>query len=81
MKLRYPNGPIWCLIEGKFKTMQGQQLEKSISLLKKARKSPSEKDTTAMLASNSEEDYFRNVSITEFTQFKSFAVYEIGWYV
>lgn len=79
MKLRYPNGPIWRLIEGKFKTMQGQQLEKSITLLKKARKPPSEKDTTAILSSNTEEDYFRNVSITEFTQFKSFAIYEIGW--
>lgn len=76
MKIRYPNGPIWCLIEGKFQKLQGQQLEKSIFLLKKARKAPSEKDANII-----EEDYFRNASITEFTQFKSFAIYEIGWYV
>jgi hypothetical protein len=77
LKQRYPNGPIWYLLEGKFKKLQGNW-DRSISLFKKA-KNPitptllKEKDTME------DEDYFRNSSITEFTQFKSFAIYELGW--
>jgi hypothetical protein len=83
MKLQYPSGRAWQFIEGKFKRLEGQ-LDQSIITIKKAKipilrideKAPEMQDAPG----DTEKDYFRNSSITEFTQFRSFAIYELGWY-
>lgn len=75
MNSRYPNGPIWSLLEGKFKKLQGTWDQQSISLIKKVKQNHAiEKDGTV-----DDKDYFRNISITEFTQFRTFVMYELGW--
>jgi hypothetical protein len=83
MKLSYPNGQIWYLIEGKFKKLQGQMHE-SIQLFQKSRNSHHQlnvKKKRDSVATTTEitENYFRNASITEFIQFRSFVIYELGW--
>ncbi|KAG2237989.1 hypothetical protein INT48_002551 [Thamnidium elegans] len=72
MKKSYPHGQIWYLMEGKLKKLQGQ-LDTSIMLLKQA-KSPA-----IPINRTDTQEYLRNASITEFTQFKSFLTYELGW--
>lgn len=82
MKLQYPNGRVWQLIEGKFKRLEGQ-LDQSVITIKKSKipisrideKASQKEDTTG----DAEKDYFRNSSITEFAQFRSFIMYELGW--
>lgn len=75
MNSRYPNGPIWSLLEGKYKKLQGTWDQQSISLIKKVKQHHAiEKDGTV-----DDKDYFRNISITEFTQFRTFVMYELGW--
>lgn len=73
MKECYPQGQIWCIIEGKLKKLQGH-LDISIMLFKRA-KTPA----TPIHRIETAQDYFRNGSITEFTQFKLFRTYELGW--
>lgn len=83
MKQLYPKGQIWCLLEGKMKKLQGK-LDDSIVLFRNAKNSPApqhQKSTKDAFDAVSEEYYFRNCSITEFAQFRSFAIYELGWYV
>lgn len=69
MKSYYPNGQIWSLIQGKLR-----KGESSILLFEKA------KNANHGIQKEAEtKDYFRNASITEFIQFRSFAIYELGW--
>jgi hypothetical protein len=78
MKLSYPRGQIWYLIEGKLKKLQGQ-LDDSMTLFKKSKRSPLKQTKKEAVETMTEDIYFRNASITEFAQFRSFAIYELGW--
>ncbi|KAI8048913.1 uncharacterized protein B0P05DRAFT_500188, partial [Gilbertella persicaria] len=72
MRWKYPNGKIWQLIEGKFELLEGHQ-NSSIAFLNKAKK------PTRNSSHEDDDSVLRNASITEFAQFRSFAIYEIGW--
>ncbi|KAL0137402.1 outer membrane protein Iml2/Tetratricopeptide repeat protein 39 [Mucor lusitanicus] len=80
MQSKYPNGRLWHLIQGKFKRIEGN-LTDAVTLFTKAKEphqeeqQEEEKDTRQIDAHT----YFRNASISEFTQFRSFAIYETGW--
>ncbi|KAI8644124.1 outer membrane protein Iml2/Tetratricopeptide repeat protein 39, partial [Parasitella parasitica] len=76
MESKYPNGRLWHLIQGKFKRMEGN-LGDAVLLFTKA-KEPVQIDDSKETVID-EENYFRNASINEFTQFRTFAIYETGW--
>lgn len=69
MKLYYPDGHLWHVFQGILN--KGGE---SILLFEKAKKA-----NHHLKASLPLQDYFRHVSITEFTQFRCFALYELGW--
>lgn len=76
MQSKYPNGRLWCLIQGKFKRMENK-LTDAVALFTKA-KEPQQIDDTKQMPFDAQ-NYFRNASINEFTQFRSFCIYETGW--
>lgn len=76
MKLKYPNGRLWQLIQGKFKRLEGN-LGDAVALFTKAKEPIHIDDNKEALLDA--QNYFRNSSINEFTQFRSFAIYETGW--
>ncbi|GAN04812.1 hypothetical protein MAM1_0074c04277 [Mucor ambiguus] len=76
MQSKCPNGRLWHLIQGKFKRIEGN-LTDAVTLFTKAKaphhtQQPEEEEIDA-------HNYFRSASISEFTQFRSFAIYETGW--
>ncbi|KAL9548224.1 hypothetical protein MBANPS3_005786 [Mucor bainieri] len=81
MQSKYPNGRLWQLIQGKFERIEGN-LTVAVTLLTKA-KAPQHVQQQQQEEEDSKQidahDYFRNASINEFAQFRSFAIYETGW--
>lgn len=84
MQSKYPNGRLWHLIQGKFKRIEGN-LTDAVALFTKAkeplhaRQQEEEEEGHNNNKPLDALDYFRNASINEFTQFRSFAIYETGW--
>ncbi|CEP11946.1 hypothetical protein [Parasitella parasitica] len=73
---KYPNGRLWHLFKGKFERMEGNLCD-AVALFTKA-KEPVHVDDSKQSVID-EENYFRDSSINEFTQFRTLAMYEMGW--
>ncbi|KAK4521172.1 uncharacterized protein ATC70_013117 [Mucor velutinosus] len=78
MQSKYPNGRLWQLIQGKFKRIECN-LADAVALFTKAKEPQHVQQENNSKQQLDAHNYFRNASINEFTQFRSFAIYETGW--
>ncbi|KAI8335230.1 outer membrane protein Iml2/Tetratricopeptide repeat protein 39 [Blakeslea trispora] len=79
LKHKHPNGRIWQLMEGQLKTLNNC-LDRSLVLFNQAKKPVHQRVVSSFVYEKDKETTtIRSQSIIEFTQFRAFVIYEIGW--